>query len=82
MPHKHKADRTKVNLFLDLALTVAFLVSLKPFLTGLAIHEWLGLAIGAALAIHTILHWRWVSGITQKLLAKLPLKTRVYYGRS
>ena len=76
---KDKSRRTKFNLFLDVVLTAAFLVSLKPFVTGMAFHEWLGLAFGVGLALHTALHWRWVVGITTKLFGKLPLKTRVYY---
>lgn len=77
--HKVRANRTKINLYLDIALTVAFIVSLRPFLTGLAVHEWLGLAIGGALAAHLVLHWKWVIGVTQKVLGSLPSKTRVYY---
>jgi hypothetical protein len=48
-------------------------------LSGLAAHEWLGLAVGTGLAVHLIWHWKWVVGATRKFLAKLPLKTRVYY---
>lgn len=72
-------NRTKPNLFLDIGLAIAFVVSLKPFATGLAIHEWLGLGIGAALCVHLLLHWRWVVGITRKLFGRLPGKTRAYY---
>lgn len=76
---KEKTRRTKLNLYLDVVLTAAFLILLKPFVTGIAIHEWLGLTAGVGLAIHAMLHWRWIVGITRKLFAKLPLKTRVYY---
>ena len=72
------ARRTTINLFLDLALAIAFLVLLRPILTGLAIHEWLGLALGCALIAHLLLHWRWTIGVARKWLSKLPLKTRVY----
>jgi hypothetical protein len=76
---RDKTNRTKINLFIDIALLFAFLVSLRPFLTGLAVHEWLGLAIGGALAVHVALHWKWVVGVTRKLLGKLPARTRLYY---
>ncbi len=76
---KDKTHRTRVNLYLDVVLTAAFLVSLKPFLTGMAFHEWLGLAVGAGLAVHAALHWRWIVGMTTKLFTKLPVKTRIYY---
>jgi hypothetical protein len=70
--------RTTINLLLDLALTIAFLVLFRPVLTGLAIHEWLGLALGGALIVHMLLHRRWATGVTRKWLSKLPLKTRLY----
>lgn len=77
--NNRKMNRTKVNLFLDIALTGAFLVSLKPFLTGMAIHEWLGLAIGVALAIHMLRHWPWIVAVTQKLFGKAPQQAQLYY---
>ena len=73
-----KTYRTTINLLLDLALAIAFLVSLQPVLTGLAIHEWLGLALGGALIVHLLLHRRWAIGVARKWLSKLPFKTRVY----
>ncbi|HNT75208.1 MAG TPA: hypothetical protein PKH77_09335 [Anaerolineae bacterium] len=76
----HKTNRTKANLFLDIALAGAFLVSLKPFLTGMAIHEWLGLAIGVALAVHILRHWPWIVAVTAKLNRKTPQQVRHYYG--
>jgi len=73
-----KTYRTTINLLLDLALAIAFLVSFQPVLTGLAIHEWLGLALGGALLLHLLLHWRWAIGVARKWLCKLPFKTRIY----
>lgn len=75
----HKTNHTKVNLFLDMALTGAFLIVLKPFLTGMALHEWMGLAIGGALAVHMLLHWSWIVAVTRKLTGKIPPQARLYY---
>ena len=70
--------RKTINLLLDLALAMAFLVLFRPVLTGLAIHEWLGLALGGALIGHLLLHWRWARGVIRQWLSKLPFKKRVY----
>ena len=79
MANQTNTDRVKTKLYLDIALTMAFILSLRPFLTGLAIHEWLGLAIGGALAFHTMLHWKWAVGLTRRLLGGVPLRARIYY---
>jgi hypothetical protein len=79
MNDRQKVKQVKIKLGLDIALTVAFAISLRPFLTGLAVHEWLGLALGGALVIHAIWHWKWVTGVTRRLLGELPLRTRIFY---
>jgi hypothetical protein len=70
---------TARNLYLDIALTAGFIASLKPFVTGIPIHEWLGLAVGAGLVIHGLLHARWIAAITARLGTRLPLRTRACY---
>jgi hypothetical protein len=37
--------------------------------TGIGIHEWLGIALGAALLLHLTLHWDWVIRTTRKLVS-------------
>ncbi|MBN2006568.1 MAG: DUF4405 domain-containing protein [Anaerolineae bacterium] len=76
---KNKANHTQVNLFLDFALTIAFLVLLQPFHSGLLIHEWLGLALGGAIVVHMALHWRWIVALTKKFSGKVPAQSRIYY---
>lgn len=78
MSSRH-VKRSFTNLLIDFALVLGFAVPFGPSLTGLDMHEWLGLAFGAGLVVHLVRHWRWVVGVTQKLLGKLPLRTRVYY---
>lgn len=73
------SKETRRNLILDGALTLAFLISFKPFVTGLAVHEWLGLAIGAAIAAHAWLHRRWIGGVSRRLACPLPGRTRLCF---
>lgn len=76
---KIKFNNNKVNLFLDLALVVAFAVELEMHFTGLRLHELLGLAFGAALVIHIVLHWRWILAITRCFFQKLIHESRLNY---
>jgi hypothetical protein len=71
--------RTTVNLLVDSAVFVAFLGATAPALTGLAIHEWLGLAIGAAIITHLLLHWSWIVGVTRRLFGRVGWEARVNY---
>lgn len=50
----------KTNLMIDLTLFCAFLVADNPFLTGIAVHEWLGLAFAFTILVHLTLHWKWL----------------------
>ncbi len=78
-PRRRRAVRRKAvaNLVLDLALVVAFLVDMNLRFTGLAIHEWLGLGIGAALVLHLLLHWEWTVGTTRRLLGHVRGRARL-----
>ncbi len=74
-----RINATARNLYLDIALTAGFLLTLKPFLTGIALHEWLGLAVGGGLIVHALLHRKWIAAITCRLGRKMPWRTRACY---
>lgn len=71
--------RTIGGLLPDILIAVGFVVSMRPFVTGLTVHEWLGLAVGAGVVAHVALHYRWIVGVTKKRFGKLPARTRIYY---
>ena len=76
---KRKTNPTKVNLLLDAVIFVAFLLALDPRLTGIAIHEWLGLAGAAAVVVHLLLHWEWIVGVTRRFLGRTSGAARLNY---
>ena len=63
-----KTNRTK--LLLDISTFVAFLVAMDPRTSGIAIHEWLAIALGATVVVHLLLNWNWIVEITKRLFAK------------
>lgn len=73
------ANRTFVKLALDSAIFVAFLAAAAPQLTGLAIHEWLSIAFGAAVITHMLLNWTWIVQVARRFLGKVTWATRVNY---
>jgi Domain of unknown function (DUF4405) len=76
-----KFTTNKLNLFLDMALVLIFVVEMEVHFTGVHYHELLGLMISAVLAVHITLHWQWVVGVVKELFRKLfsVNKTRLKY---
>lgn len=74
-----RLNRTKTDLMVDAAIFVAFLIAGAPKLSGLAVHEWLGVALGAGILTHLLLHWQWIVGITQKFFGRVSGMARINY---
>ncbi|MEG0070582.1 MAG: DUF4405 domain-containing protein [Raoultibacter sp.] len=51
----------KKNVIFDVVALVFYLVVATPALTGIAIHEWLGLGVAAVFFIHCVMHYDWLS---------------------
>ena len=70
-PARHRIRaRTRLDFWFDGALLAAYTLAYSLGLTGLAVHEWLGLGIGLALLLHLTLHWDWVVRTTRRLLSR------------
>jgi hypothetical protein len=76
---KLRRNPNKLNLYLDLAIVLAFAVEMEEHFTGLHNHELLGLAFGLAVLLHIVLHWNWVVSITKHLFSKLFHESRLNY---
>jgi hypothetical protein len=72
-------SRNKLNLFVDIAIFLAFLVAMAPHFSGLAVHEWLGIAFGGAIITHLLLHWQWIVQVTKRFFGKAQWSARVNY---
>ena len=72
-----KLNPTKVNLWLDLGLFAAIMLALAPALTGLAIHEWLSIALAVAVSVHLLLHWAWITATLRRFFGRLTGQARI-----
>lgn len=50
----------KKNLVIDLAALCTYLVVANPVITGIALHEWLGLGVFIVFLVHCIVHYDWI----------------------
>lgn len=78
-PQAIQHDRNRVNLFVDIAIFLAFLVAMAPKFSGMTIHEWLGTAFGAVIVTHLLLHWQWIIEVTKRFFSKAQWSARINY---
>jgi hypothetical protein len=76
---KEQRSRNRINLFLDIGLFSAFLVTTAPHFSGIAIHEWLSIALIGAFVVHLLLHWTWIANTTRRLFGRTTARNRVNY---
>ena len=74
-----KTNKQKHHWLIDAALFMAFLLSFWLELTGVELHQWLGIAIGAVAGYHLFMHWNWVKAVTDRFFKQTSLRARLYY---
>jgi len=65
------------RLILDTGMLFATIALIDPRASGLSVHEWVGIVLGAVLFVHITLNWQWVAAVTNKMFASLPRETRI-----
>ena len=58
------------RLLLDISTFTAFLILMEPRTSGIAVHEWLAIAIAATIVVHLLLNWSWIVEVTGRLFTK------------
>lgn len=53
----------KKSLLMNLLVLLAYFLTANPGLTGIAIHEWLGIGVLIALFMHCVMHVDWVRSV-------------------
>lgn len=74
-----KRNLNPLNLAIDSAVFVAFLVAMEPHFSGIPVHEWLSIAFGAAIIVHLLLHWTWLVEVTRRFFRRTAWSARVNY---
>lgn len=64
---------------LDVGLTTTMLALFSFHLTGLALHEWLGLGLCVLIPTHLLVSWDWLAATTRRLVGPLPWRVRLTY---
>ncbi len=67
------------KIFANFALLVCFILTYFIDLTGLELHQYLGVAAVGILAVHVITHWKWILNVSRRFFKKTPGRVRLYY---
>jgi hypothetical protein len=72
-------NRQKQNWIVGAMLFGGFFLTLWLDLTGVRVHQWLGVALAALAVVHLTVHWRWVVAVTGRFFGRTSRQARVYY---
>ncbi len=75
-----KAKRQKWFWILDAVLLGGFLATYYLDLTGLPLHQWLGIGVAALAGYHLAVHWAWVKGVADRLTCSAGRRARLCFG--
>ena len=74
-----QSSRARNNWIIDAILFTGFILLFFVDLTGVELHQWLGIA-GIILALYHLLeHWDWVLAVSQRFFGRTTWKARLYY---
>lgn len=76
---QRRFSRTHLLWIVDVTLFAVFLLVMNVPLTGIAIHEWLGIAIGIGVVVHLIQHGNWVATISHRFRSATSFRNRLNY---
>lgn len=79
MRQNRSMARILARVCLDVGLTAMMLALFSFHLTGLALHEWLGLGLCILIPVHLLVSWEWLAATTRRLLGPLPWRVRLTY---
>ena len=74
-----ETKKANTKWLIDAVLFTGFIIAVLLDLTGLALHQWLGVVIGALALYHLGNHWSWVTAVTGRFFGHTSQKARIYY---
>lgn len=74
-----KTGKQKSNWLVDAGLFTGFLISFFLELTGVPLHQWLGIFLGGICGYHLLAHWTWVEAVTHRYFGHTSGQARLFY---
>jgi hypothetical protein len=73
------STKQKTKWWIDAALFTGFIVAFFLDLTGVGLHQWIGVLGGVLAAYHLITHWDWVKAVSRRLKEPTASRAQLYY---
>ena len=72
-------NRSNNRWMLNAVMYGGFILMFFLDLTGVIVHQWLGLAVGVVALYHLLDHWDWVNAVSKRYFGKTSWQARLYY---
>ncbi len=72
-------NRAKNRWIIDIVMYAGFTLMFFLDLTGVIVHQWLGLAVGVIALYHLLEHWDWVDAVSKRFVGKTSWQARLYF---
>jgi len=76
---KPAQGRLKASFWLSVTLLVSVCAMRAVPFTGLALHDWLGLALGGMVFTHLLFSRSWIAAVSRRLFTAQSARTRINY---
>ncbi len=74
-----KTSKSINKWVVDLLLLIGFLLCFYLNLTGVMVHQWLGVIVLLLAGAHLMMHWDWVKSVTARFIKGTNMRSRLYY---
>ncbi len=72
-------NKQNAKWWVDSILFALFIVAFLLNITGLDLHQWIGIGVAVLGLYHLVTHWSWVKAVTRRLIGKTNCKSRLCY---
>ena len=74
-----KSTKPRTHWIIDAVLFVGFLVAYFVDLTGVDLHQILGIGLSFLVIYHLMAHWQWVEAVTERFFGRTSRQARSFY---
>jgi hypothetical protein len=73
-----KKTSHQTHWWIDLGLLVGYLLAFYLDLTGVVLHQWIGVTVTLLALVHLLLHWDWATAVFHRFFGKTSRRSRLY----